>query len=172
MLAYFRTLFEYNCWANRKILDAAAQVEEAQYFAAVDGLSFGSLHATLVHILVAELVWLARWQGTLPPDALKDARIADQLAVTEIPTFAELKRMYADVEAKQETFFAALTEEAIDRPLSYRTQYGEPNVQPLSETLGHLFNHSTQFRAEAAVRLSQLGQSPGDIDLIIFLRRR
>lgn len=42
------------------------------------GLSFGSPHATLVHIFIGELVWLARWQGGLPPEALKDARKADR----------------------------------------------------------------------------------------------
>ena len=67
----FRTLFDYNHWANEKVLGEASQVETAQYYAGVPGLSFGSLHATLVHILVAELVWLPRWQSSLPPEALK-----------------------------------------------------------------------------------------------------
>ena len=37
--------------------------------------------------------------------------------------------------------------------------------------MAHLVNHGTQFRAEAAVRLTQLDASPGDIDLIVWLRQ-
>ncbi|MGE0686063.1 MAG: DinB family protein [Dehalococcoidia bacterium] len=169
---YFRTLFDYHRWATEKVLDIASKVDEADYFAMAPGLSFGNLHATLVHALVADVVWISRFEGGLPPEALKDARIADRLAVTEVPAFADVRRMYAEVQPRVETFAAALTDERCEAPVSYRTQYGEPNTQPLNELIGHFINHGTQFRSEAAVRLSQLGHSPGDLDLIIFLRQR
>ena len=169
--AYFLTLFEYNRWANQRILGAAANVPAEAYFAPAAGLSFGNLHATLVHALVAEIVWLARWNGELPPDALKDARIADRIAVMELPTFADVRRVYVEEEARQVRFFEALTEKDVERVVSYRTQYGEAYEQPLGELMGHFFNHGTQFRSEAAVRLTQIGHSPGDLDLIVFLRQ-
>jgi uncharacterized damage-inducible protein DinB len=56
--------------------------------------------------------------------------------------------------------------------VSYVTQLGEPNLQPLSQLMVHVFNHGTQFRAEAAVRLTQLGLSPGDLDLIVYIRNQ
>ena len=169
---YFRLLFEYNRWANNLVLDRAAEVREADYLAIAEGLSFGSLHATLVHILVGELVWLARWEGGLPPERLKDARTADRLAEMEVPTFEALSELWREEEAKQQRFLSALTDEAVSRTVVYSDQYGSPNEQPLSQLMAHLVNHGTQFRAEAAVRLTQLGLSPGDLDLIIFLRQR
>ena len=169
---HYRLLFAYNTWANQRVLEEAARVGEADYFQPSPGLSFGSLHATLVHILVAEIVWLARWQGRRPPDALKDARQAARIAEHEIPSFADLRRIWDAELEKQRSFFEALQDDAIDRPVSYETQFGEPNVQPLSQLMTHVFNHGTQFRAEAAVRLTQLGLSPGDFDLIVYLRNQ
>ncbi len=165
-----RTLFAYNAWANARIFERASEVPEAEYFEPAPGLSFGNLHATLVHIVVAELVWLARWHGDLPDDALKDARKADQLAETEIRTFVAVEALWRLESKKQLAFFASLTNEIAASPLSYQTQYGEPNVQPLEQLIVHVVNHGTQFRAEAAVRLTQLAKSPGDLDLIIYLR--
>ena len=169
---YFRLLFDYNRWANRLVMDRAAEAREPDYLAVADGLSFGSLHATLVHILVGELVWLARWEGGLPPERLKDARKADRLAETEIPTFEALAELWRNEASKQQRFLSALTDEAVSKMVSYSDQYGTPNEQPLGQLMAHLVNHGTQFRAEAAVRLTQLGLSPGDLDLIIFLRKR
>lgn len=165
-------LFDYNRWANRRVLDAAAKVpEDAYFFAAAPGLSFGNLHATLVHILVAEVVWLARWQGGVPPEALKDARIAGEIAGHTIPTFEAVKALWREEETKQDVYLAGITDADIVREVSYRNQYGEANDEPLDQLMAHLINHGTQFRAEAAVRLTQLGCSPGDLDLIVYLRR-
>ena len=168
---YFRVLLYYNRWANHLVMDRAREVAESDYHAMIDGLSFGSLHATLVHILVGEMVWLARWEGSLPPERLKDARKADQLAETEIPTFEALAELWRNEEDRQRRFSSALTDETVSTTVAYDDQYGNPNEQPLSQLIAHLVNHGTQFRAEAAVRLTQLGLSPGDLDLIIFLRQ-
>ena len=167
---FWRKAFRYNRWANGVILAKASEVPEADYYATAPGLSFGSLHATLVHTLVAEVVWLARFEGGLPPEELKDARRSDELAVTQLPTLESLKTMWRAVDAQQVRVFQPLKDDNVTSMLAYRTQYGEAFEQPLGELLLHLLNHGTQFRAEAAVRLSALGVSPGDLDLIVWLR--
>ena len=168
---YFRLLFDYNSWADERVLSQAALVQRIEYYKASPGLSFGGLHATLVHIFVAELVWLARWEGGLPPERLEDARKADELAVTEIKTFQDLRLMWHEEEDRLAAFLARLRDEDVNKIVIYKTQFGEPNEQPLSQLFTHVVNHGTQFRAEAAVRLTQLGHSPGDLDLIVYIRQ-
>src|SRR2546423_8910848 len=108
---YWRMVFRYNRWANALVLAKASEVPEAQYHATAPGLSFGSLHATLVHTLVAEVVWLARFQHDLPPEELKDARQAGELAATQLPTLEALTSLWAAEDAKQERYFEALRDE-------------------------------------------------------------
>jgi uncharacterized damage-inducible protein DinB len=36
--------------------------------------------------------------------------------------------------------------------------------------MAHVVNHGTQHRSEAAAMLTEFTHSPGDIDLIMFLR--
>ena len=40
---------------------------------------------------------------------------------------------------------------------------------PLWQQLAHLANHSTQHRSEVAEMLTQMGRSPGDLDLMQYL---
>jgi uncharacterized damage-inducible protein DinB len=167
---FWRMAFRYNRWANRLVLTKASEVPEADYYAPAPGLSFGSLHATLVHTLVAEVVWLARFEGGLPPEELKDARKADDLAVSQLPTLESLKAKWREVDMQMVRIFQPLQDANVASKLAYRSQSGESFEQPMGELLLHLLNHGTQFRAEAAVRLSALGFSPGDLDLIVWLR--
>ena len=42
----------------------------------------------------------------------------------------------------------------------------------LWQILAHVVNHGTQHRAEAALLLTEMGYSSGDVDLIYFLAER
>lgn len=169
-LSYFRTLYAYNRWANHLLLDCAAAVPASDYFAHSPGLSFSSLHGTLVHIMVGETVWLPRWEGKLPTPPLLDARKSTDYASQELPDLPTLRHRWADLETQQNAFFSTLTEAALGNPVSYELANGMRYTHALEEALGHLVNHGTQFRAEAAVRLTALGRSPGELDFTVYLR--
>ena len=157
-------LFDYGYWANERILNAAENLTRDQYTAAVTGLSMGSTHATLVHTLAAERIWRQRIVDGLSPMAL--------LSEADAPTFEDLRRLWADEEAAMRAGLAGLTDEALAGRLAYRMTNGQPNEETLWQLLAHLVNHGTQHRAEAAVALTAFGCSPGDIDLIVYMREK
>jgi uncharacterized damage-inducible protein DinB len=169
---YFRMLFAYNDWANHRVLAASEGVSEAAYLEPRPGLSFSSLHATLVHVLAAEAVWLGRWRGEPLTGLMANARRTDLIAAQEIRSFDALKERWRETEAGLGAFVAGLMDKAVEADLRYVMTDGSEYSQPLGHQLAHLVNHGTQFRAEAAVALTQIGQSPGDLDLMVYLREK
>ncbi len=159
-----RDLFAYNAWANGRILAAAEGIGDAEYTAVVPGLSHGSIRATLVHTLAAEIVWRQRCLESLSPDRL--------LGEADAPTFDALRARWAVAEAALQAGLARLTDETLAETLDYRTTRGTPMRDTRWKLLVHALNHGTQHRAEAAVALTALGRSPGDVDYIIYLRQK
>jgi uncharacterized damage-inducible protein DinB len=54
----------------------------------------------------------------------------------------------------------------------YTTLGGQPYSNTLWHLMAHVVNHGTQHRSELALLLTKLGHSPGDIDLISFVREK
>src|SRR5690554_3195195 len=63
---HFRTLFDYNFWAHRRVWDCVMQLNEAQYRQPCD-YSIGSVHEQLAHTLAAERLWLGRARQDTAP---------------------------------------------------------------------------------------------------------
>ena len=67
-------------------------------------------------------------------------------------------------------FVASLTDEDLNRTVRYKTTKGAPMENVLWHLMAHVVNHGTQHRSEAAMLLTSYGFSPGDLDLMVFLR--
>lgn len=155
------TLYDYNYWATRRIVTAAAQLTAAE-FTAPTALSWGSVRDVLAHMLAAEWIWRVRCQEGSAPDRLLDP--------AAFPTLGALLARWAEEEAAMRAYVAGLDDEALNRPLTYRNTAGQPFTMPLWQILAHVVNHGTQHRAEVAHVLTGHGYSPGDVDLIVYLR--
>jgi uncharacterized damage-inducible protein DinB len=154
-VARIRLLYEHNAWANRIVLDRAASLDRDDYFAAASGLSFGSLHATLLHLLDGEWSWFCRLRRTPREEWLNDL---------DEPDLASLRARWDHEIEVETTFLTSLTDADIEGYVTYEQPEGVYETLPVWQALLHVLTHSIQFRAEAAVRLTQLGASPGDLD--------
>jgi uncharacterized damage-inducible protein DinB len=152
-------LYKYNQWANARILNAAANVTQEQFLAPAS-FPHGGLRGTLVHALFAEWIWRKRWEGTSPTIRLKP---------DDFPTFKALQTRWLEEEKQLMDFVAQVTDEKLEDTFHYKNTSGKPFTKILWQAMAHLVNHGTQHRTEAAAILTDLGHSPGDIDLIYFL---
>jgi len=155
------TLYDYSYWANTRVLKAAANVT-ADQFAAPFNLSHGSLRGALVHVLAAETVWRLRCQEGVSLSALP--------AESEFLTLGSLRERWAAEETAMRSFLATLTDEKLAQNIHYKTTKGVPSENVLWQLLVHVVNHGTQFRSEAAIALTEYGQSPGDLDMLFYFR--
>ena len=152
-------LYKYNQWANALILNAAANVTHEEYLAPAS-FPYGGLRGTLVHTLFAEWIWRQRWEGSSPTKRFKPE---------DFPTFQALRARWAEEEQALMLFVEGLTDEKLESKFNYNSTDGEPHERILWQVMAHMVNHGTQHRAEAAAILTDLGHSPGDIDLLGFI---
>jgi uncharacterized damage-inducible protein DinB len=154
-----RNLYQYNNWANARILNTAAQLPPDQLRAETNS-SFGSVHSTLVHILEAQWVWLQRWQGYSPSTALDPQTF---------PDLDHLRVRWDEVERETQDFVSRCTEADLARDITYRNYQNELWTYPLWQQILHQVNHATQHRSEVAMVLSAWGLSPGGLDFLYFI---
>jgi uncharacterized damage-inducible protein DinB len=157
------TLYDYNYWANARVLNAAARVTPEQFMAPAN-LSHGSLRGALAHTLAAEVVWRLRCQEGISLAALPSG--------DEFPTLDALRARWQDEERAMRAYLTALTNEALGQTVKYKTTKGIPFENVLWQLLAHVVNHGTQFRSEAGIALTGYGQSPGDLDMLAFFREK
>jgi len=152
-------IYNYNYWANGKILEASKKVTEEQFLAPAE-FSFGGLRGTLVHILDAEFGWRGLFENKsfnadLKPD--------------DFPTVKSIEERSHEEEKAMRAYLANLGDDDMESHLRYTTDTGIERDRILWQCLYHVVNHGTQHRSEAAALLTDFGNSPGDIDFTVFL---
>jgi len=151
--------YEYNYWANGKILLASAGVTHDQ-FTAPASFPYGGLRGTLLHILDAEWGWRALFQS------IKDA---SDLLPTDYPDLKSIEARWREEETAMRAYLAGLSDIDMENHLRYTTDEGLQRDRILWHCLVHVVNHGTQHRSEAAALLTDFGHSPGDLDFTVFL---
>jgi uncharacterized damage-inducible protein DinB len=153
-----RRLFEYDAWANSRLLDAAEALGDDAWTRAIES-SFSSLRGTFAHIAGAEFVWLQRWMGE--QNALVPSWYDDPSAVT-------LREVFDALHLQRREFLGGLSDKDLERPLEYNNIKGEACRFALGDALYQVVNHSTYRRGQAVTQLRQLGATPPATDFLIF----
>ena len=159
-------LFEYDRWANNRVLQAADALSVDQFTRDLGG-SFRSARDVLLHIIGGEWGWLTYWQApSHGPAFLAElwARHDTLFRSSVFPDIAAVRVKWAEIEEVQAEFVSGPTDEALRRMLPIRK-----TQMSLAHLMQHLANHSTYHRGQIAHRMRQLDVKPGATDFHAFL---
>ena len=167
-LEHLRLLYRYNRWANARILDHAHKLTSDQFHAPIPGGSW-SVRDTLVHMMETEFFW----SGLIWPGKAIDIDWEPyEFHFADYPNVAAIFTRWAEIESDLFAFNDRLTAEGEWSPerIIVWTSDGELRRRPLWLSMLDVFIHATQHRSEAAMALTQFGQSPGELDLSLYVR--
>lgn len=152
-------LYAYHAWANDRVLKLGEGLSDAK-LDQTRPMGFGSLRATLFHILAAERLWMDRWKGR------------EWAPLETDPGGISLGDLRgALLEAAEERQALLVEEQASDfsRVVVYRNTASKEFAHPVGELLLHVANHGTHHRAQALNFLKQFDRTvPGGLDYIFF----
>ena len=168
-----KLLYEFNDWADARILAACTRVTPEQYAAPTScGNGWGALRATMVHLL--DSTWQARialqgfYKEPLADDAAYDAT---ELHEDAFPTLTALQERWVTEQREMWAYINTLTEETLNSTIRYVIP-GAVIEHVVWHILLDTTYHATRHRSEAATMLAGYGQSPGDLEFTIFLKER
>jgi uncharacterized damage-inducible protein DinB len=144
----------YNSAANNRLYAACALLDDAAR-KQNRGAFFRSIHGTLNHLMVGDLIWMARFEGGEAPSTGLDVELYSR--------FEALARARQNLDRRIEDFFATLADP--DRTIAYVNNEGRNFTDPLSLLLPHFFNHQTHHRGQVHVLLTQAGVDAPVLDL-------
>jgi uncharacterized damage-inducible protein DinB len=159
-------LYEYDRWANHRVLQAASALTAEQFTRDLGG-AFRSLRDTLVHIVAGEWGWLEYWNEPVPDDAFHadlDKRLGVAFNPDGFPSVSAVQSKWAEVEKQQIEFVNRTTNESLERMIPFRTKQVR-----LGQLMQHLANHSTYHRGQLALMMRQLNAEPLSTNLHEFL---
>ena len=144
-----KLLFAYDKWATERVIAACARLDAVPR----------ELLAKLAHICEAQRAWR---------NMLARGSFSDFVQPHEFADLAALRALWQGEKTAFWAYLDGLADEDMSREFQYVGDAGA-RTRTVWHVLWHVVNHGTQHRAECAVILTRLGQSPGDLDFPIFL---
>jgi len=157
---YVRTMARYNRWQNESLYKAAGRLDDAAR--RLDrGAFFGSIHATLNHLLWGDQIWVHRFSGSPPPQATGIP--ASATMIDDWETLASERTRFDSVIVD---WAAAVRDEDLAGDLTWFSGGLNREVtRPRGLLVTHMFNHQTHHRGQTHAMLTAAGVKPTDTDL-------
>lgn len=148
MKSYFLKLYQYNQWANHRVLSALEKQK----------VNDEKILSLMSHVVSALFIWLSRIKGESP----------EPYPLWKQYTLPRLIELNDEITLKWLEFVA--NTESFDRELVYNNYVGDPYKNNVEQIMIHLVNHSTYHRGQVALLLRQQGFEPVNTDFITYDR--
>jgi len=148
MKKYFLKLYQYNAWADNRVLDCLSRQKVGDE----------KILALMGHIMASQFAWLHRITG-LPTPGLK---LWGAYQLDELLGLGEKS-------GKQWLAYVAATEE-FNREMTYKNYAGDIFTNNVEMVMIHVVNHSSYHRAQIAMQLREKGFEPVNTDFITYDR--
>ncbi len=159
---YVIAMANYNAWQNESLYRCASELNGAAR-RSDRGAFFKSIHATLNHILWADMSWMHRFAGTPAPE------VGPAGSTTMYEKFSALKAKRAEVDGVIQKWAADLDPDWLKGDLHWYSGLLKKDVSKAKWVLvTHFFNHQTHHRGQAHAMLTAAGTKPDDTDLMLM----
>jgi uncharacterized damage-inducible protein DinB len=175
LLDNYRVLAEYNRLFNGRLYAACEQLPDEER-KRDRGAFFGSIHATLNHLVWGDKLWLKRFaaQGVdfqslggtlleLPAGAVHETVLH--------AGWHELREMRERLDRAIEAWIGEMPPAFAVQTMRYANTKGVRREHPVWKGLTHFFNHQTHHRGQVTTLLAQAGIDPVVTDLIALVSR-
>jgi uncharacterized damage-inducible protein DinB len=169
---FVRQMSEYNEWMNSKICACALGMTHSQLIEDRKAF-FGSILATLNHLVIADTIWLkrfathpAQYEALSPLQEFPLPNTSDLLRFSDIQSFTSHRKLLDAIICA----WAVSTSEAdFDYNLRYTNSQGITSSKNFFGLAMHLFNHQTHHRGQITTMFSQTGIDLGSTDLVAIM---
>lgn len=145
--------FRHNTWATRQVLAVSRGLTESQLHATATG-TYGSIIATLKHIVSSEAGYCARLTGEEPS---WDRR------AEETPSLDELSRRVDELDARWERFLSQPFD--AERTFVIPWHDGVDRDVPAGVVLAQALHHGSEHRSQVCTILTSIGVPTPDLGL-------
>ena len=155
-----RHLVAYSAWASNRVFDAVTPMPGEDLTRDLKS-SHKSIQGTLVHMVSAERIWLARVQRAAEAPILNE---------TDAPTLASLRTVWEQVGYDMARFLGGITDKMLQESITARSPKGETYTHTIGQVIAHVVDHSTYHRGQVITLMRQLGVVPPNTGMITFFR--
>ena len=151
-------LFAHNTWANLKLLDFCAGLSAEQLEATAMG-GYGTIRATLLHLVQAEVRYAGRVAGRQPPNPPPDEPYPSFEVLRAAVRRAVAELLAGALAARSDTLVTQRRANVIE-------QY------KLADLMAQAITHATEHRTQVAACITALGLEPPDMSGWAWMEER